>query len=123
MRLESNKYNKIIVGIHNYALRPANNYSISGNSNKPLGFDFRLNSTANFVFGNVYATKNFLNAPTLVAMYQDDEITQNIAADFVEGKLASNGKLPVTIDSSSLVPAIGDQTFHSNWCFTGLAGN
>ena len=98
--VRSNRYNKIIVGIHGYAQKPANNYNISSTAIN-LWDSLQTNSTANFVFGNVYATKNFLKAPTLVALYQDDEIFQNVAADFVEGKLASNGKLPVTIDSSS----------------------
>jgi beta-N-acetylhexosaminidase len=98
--VRSNRYNKIIVGIHGYAQKPAINYNISSTAIN-LWDSLQTNSTANFVFGNVYATKNFLKAPTLVALYQDDEIFQNVAADFVEGKLASNGKLPVTIDSSS----------------------
>ena len=98
--VRSNRYNKIIVGVHGYAQKPTNNYNLS-NAAISLWDSLQSPSTANFVFGNVYATKNFLKAPTLVAMYQDDEIFQNVAADFVEGKLASNGKLPVTIDSSS----------------------
>ncbi|MGZ5189883.1 MAG: glycoside hydrolase family 3 N-terminal domain-containing protein [Flavisolibacter sp.] len=93
------KYDKIIVGIHNYALRPANNYGISQTAMR-LWDSLQLNTTATFVFGNVYATQNFYNAKTLVAFHQDDEITQNVAADFLEGKLASRGSLPVTIANS-----------------------
>jgi beta-N-acetylhexosaminidase len=98
--IKSKNYNKIIVGVHNYALRPSNNYGISTTA-MDLWDSLQTPSTASFVFGNVYATNNFLKAPTLVAMYQDDDITENVAADFIEGKLASNGKLPVTIDSTS----------------------
>jgi len=97
--VKEKKYNKLIVGIHNYSLRPANNYGISTTAME-LWDSLQTPSTASFVFGNVYAAKNFLTAPALVAMYQDDEITQNAAADFLEGKLASNGKLPVTVDST-----------------------
>jgi beta-N-acetylhexosaminidase len=44
-------------------------------------------------------------------MYQDDNIFQNVAADFLEGKLASNGKLPVTIDSTSFGTGIAIRRF------------
>jgi hypothetical protein len=108
--VKSKNYNKVIVGVHNYASRPANNYGISATAIN-LWDSLQTSSTANFVFGNVYATQNFSKAPTLVAMYQDDEITQNVAADFIEGKLASNGKLPVTIDSTSFGAGIAIRRF------------
>lgn len=97
--VKTNRYNKLIIGIHNYSLKPANNYGISQTALN-LWDSLQSKDAASFVFGNVYATQNFLKAPALVAMYQDDEITQNVAADFLEGKLASRGKLPVTIDSA-----------------------
>lgn len=94
--IKAKQYDKLIIGIHNYALHPANNYAIS---QEAINFwdSLQTKNTATFVFGNVYATQNFLNAPTLVALYQDDDITQNVAADFLEGKVAAKGTLPVTI--------------------------
>ena len=103
-------YNKIIIGIHNYSLRPANNYGISQTAMN-LWDSLQSNSTASFVFGNVYAAQNFLNAPTLVAMYQDDDIFQNTAADFIEGKVASKGKLPVTISTNAFGSGIAINRF------------
>lgn len=94
--IKSKNYNKIIVGVHNYSLRPANNYGISTTAIN-LWDSLQTPSTANFVFGNVYANLNFLKASTLVAVYQNDDVFQNVAADFVEGKLASNGTLPVSL--------------------------
>ena len=97
--VKAGNYNKVIIGIHNFALRPANNYGISAAAislwNGLQGF-----SSASFVFGNVYAAQNFLQANTLVAVYQDDDVFQEAAADFLEGKIASKGRLPVTISSS-----------------------
>ncbi|MFL5773092.1 MAG: glycoside hydrolase family 3 N-terminal domain-containing protein [Flavisolibacter sp.] len=90
------RYDKIIIGIHNYSLRPANNYGISSAA-IALWDSLQSASTATFLFGNVLAARNFTNAGTLVAMYQDDDITQNTAADFVEGKIGSKGTLPVSI--------------------------
>ncbi len=92
-------YDRIIIGIHNYALRPANNYGISSHA-IALWDSLQSDKTASFLFGNVYAAKNFLQAPALVAVYQDDDIFQEAAADFIEGKIAARGKLPVTIGSS-----------------------
>ena len=49
------------------------------------------------VFGNVYATEYFANAPTLVGMYEDDEWFQHAAVDFLEGRVRPQGTLPVSV--------------------------
>lgn len=108
--IKSKKYDKVIIGVHNYGLRPTNNYGISQTA-MGLFDSLQGSSTATFVFGNVYATENFLKAPTVVAMYQDDEITQNIAADFVQGKVASKGSLPVTIGTNTFGSGIAINRF------------
>lgn len=108
--IKRNKYDRLVVGIHNYSLRPAANYGISSQA-LALWDSLQSFSTVNFVFGNVYATANFLKASTLVAMYQDDEAFQHAAADFLEGKLASKGRLPVTIGSEQYGKGIVIQRF------------
>ncbi len=90
------KYDAIIIGIHNYSLRPADNFGLSPiaiNLYKELNFI----KTITLTFGNVLATKNFCDAWTLVACYQDDAITQQAAADLLEGKIVSKGRLPVSV--------------------------
>ena len=90
------KYDAIIVGIHNYSLRPADNFGISAaaiNLYKQLNFI----KTVTLTFGNVLATKNFCDAWTLLACYQDDAITQQAAADYLSGKFELKGKLPVSV--------------------------
>jgi CubicO group peptidase (beta-lactamase class C family) len=94
--VKRNKYDKIIIGLHNYGLRPANNYGISQTAIN-LFDSLQSTSTVTLVFGNVYAAQNFCSAPSLVALYQDDDITQNAAADFLEGKITPRGTLPVTV--------------------------
>lgn len=90
------KYDVIVVGIHNFNNRPTNNYSIS-----PAAIELwkKLNfiKTVTLVFGNVLATQNFCDAWTLAACYQDDDITQQAAVDFVEGKINAMGRLPVSV--------------------------
>jgi len=90
------KYDAIIVGIHEFSNRPANNYGISAAA---INLWKRLNfiKTETFLFGNVLAAKNFCDAWTLVACHQDDEPTQQAAAELLEGKIKAVGTLPVTV--------------------------
>ncbi|RYZ29345.1 MAG: serine hydrolase [Chitinophagaceae bacterium] len=94
--IKSGGYSKVIVGVHNFSPRNANNYGIS---NAAIGLINGLQqyNALTFVFGNVYAAQNFCNVPTLVAMYEDDAIFQNAAADFLQGKIPAKGALPVTV--------------------------
>jgi CubicO group peptidase (beta-lactamase class C family) len=90
------KYDAIVIGIHDFSNRPPNNYTISPaaiNLWKKLNFI----KTITLVFGNVLATQNFCDAWTLVACYQDDDITQQAAADLVQGKINAVGSLPVSV--------------------------
>jgi beta-N-acetylhexosaminidase len=90
------KYDAIVIGIHNYSLRPADNFGLSPAAIK-LYKDLNFIKTITLTFGNVLATKNFCDAWTLVACYQDDAITQQAAADLLEGKIFSMGRLPVSV--------------------------
>jgi beta-N-acetylhexosaminidase len=95
-QINSKAYDVIVVGVHDYSYRPANNYTIS-KSAIDLWNSLPVDKTVTFLFGNVYAAKNFCNAKTLVAMHQDDEAFQQTAADFLRGSLSSIGKLPVSV--------------------------
>ena len=90
-------YKKVIIGIHNYNRKPENNFGISAAA---IDLAKQLQEQTNsytFVFGNPYVIKNFCNASNLIACYEDDPIIQNTAADFLQGKFAAKGKLPVTV--------------------------
>ena len=93
---KNGKYDAIVIGIHNYSLRPADNFGLSPAAVK-LYKDLNFIKTITFTFGNVLATKNFCDAWTLVACYQDDAITHHAAADLLEGKIVAMGKLPVSV--------------------------
>lgn len=90
------KYNIVIIGIHDFNNRPADNYKIS---NASLALWRKLNkpNSISLVFGNVLATTNYCDANALVACYQDDNITQQAAADFITGKNGASGRLPVSV--------------------------
>ncbi len=104
------RYEKVIIGIHGLSNRPANNYGISAAAIN-LWDSLQGNAVATFVFGNVYAAQNFLRAGTLVAMHQDDEVTQHAAADFLEGKIASRGTLAVTVGDKKYGSGIAIRRF------------
>ena len=96
--IDSQKYDRVIIGFHNLSLRPSNNYGISSRAMQ-LWDSLQRFRTASFVFGNVYATKNFCSAANLVAMHQDDVEFQHAAVDFLQGKIGSTAKMPVTVCS------------------------
>src|SRR4030095_8195778 len=92
------KYDAVVIGIHNFSNRPANNYGITNSS---LSLWRRLNkpNSITLVFGNVLAAANYCEANALVACHQDDNITRHVAFDFLKGKLGASGKLHVRVCS------------------------
>ena len=97
VELIKKRYKSVIIGIHNYARYPANNFGISDYAFDLINQVRENNKTIIFDFGNPYLLKNFCNAANLVACYEDDSITQRTAIDLLEGKVKAKGKLPVTV--------------------------
>ncbi len=94
--IQQKNYDVIVVGLHNFSRRPANNFGISNPSVYLLN-GLQSSKTITLVFGNPYALKNIANAPNLVACYEDDDITQEAAVALLQGKIQAKGKLPVTV--------------------------
>ena len=94
--IQKKNYDRIIIGVRNYSLRPAGNYGITENAIH-LADSLQSDKTITLLFGNVYAAESFCKAHTLVAFYQDDDMTQHIAADFLQGTVGAKGELPVTV--------------------------
>ncbi len=94
--IKSGNYDAVVIGVHNYNLRPANNYMISSAAIS-LVQNLQSLNTATFVFGNVLALPNFCSAKNLIACYQDDDITRNAAADLLSGTVVTKGTLPVSV--------------------------
>lgn len=95
--LIKSRYKKVVISIHAYSRRPANNFGLSASA---IDLATQLQQETNsisFIFGNPYAIKNFCMAKNIVACYEDDEYTQNAAVDFLQGKITTKGKLPVTV--------------------------
>jgi len=120
--INTGKYDAVVIGIHNINLGRANNYGIS---NAAIKFWQQLNTSRSvtLVFGNVLSSANFCQAATLAVCYENDDIFQNNAADWIEGQFTAEGKLPVRVcnwkygdglttplGETSLFP-VGDQRF------------
>lgn len=92
------EYDIVVIGVHNYNRRPANQYGISPAAYHLINQLQSQLKAITFVFGNPYAIKNFASSTAnLVACYEDDELTQVAAAKILKGKLMPKGKLPVTV--------------------------
>lgn len=92
------KYNAVVIGLHNYSRRPANNYGLSAASIALINAVQVAMPTVTLAFGNPYAMKDIAaTADNLVACYEDDSIIQQAAFDVLKGSLAPRGKLPVTV--------------------------
>jgi len=97
LQLLSNRYQTIVIGLHNYNRFPARNFNISAPAAWLLQQLQQKEKTVTFVFGNPYAIKNSCDAPVLVACYEDDSVTQDVAADLLNGKFTARGHLPVSV--------------------------
>ncbi len=97
--IQQKNYDVVIVGLHNYSRRPANNFGISKPSLYLLNA-LQQPKTITLVFGNPYALKNINNAPNLIACYEDDSITQKAAVSLLQGRIQAKGKLPVTVSET-----------------------
>ncbi len=92
-----NRYDMIVIGLHNINRYPAHDFGISGPALQLLKNLDHLPGAVTFVFGNPYALKYVCDASVLLACYDDHEITQSVAADWLGGKFLARGRLPVSV--------------------------
>ena len=94
--LLTSSYDAVVVGMHDFSRRPANNFGIS---DAALGLLSKVQgaNTINFCFGNPYAVANLCNANNVVVCYEDDAITQKAGIQLLQGNIEPQGKLPVTV--------------------------
>ncbi|MBS1972859.1 MAG: serine hydrolase [Bacteroidetes bacterium] len=97
LELLKGRYDAVVIGLHNYHRFPANNFGVSKAALWLLNGLQQQNKCLTLVFGNPYIIKNFCDAKTLIACYEDDDITEGVAADLLNGKFSAKGKLPVTV--------------------------
>lgn len=110
LRTKLDNYNLVIAGIQGINLYPAGKYGTTEMQRNALADFIRDNNVVAVFFGNAYALKHFENihrAKGLVVAYQNNQLTQELAAQLVFGAFDATGKLPVTIDNRF---SLGDGT-------------
>lgn len=97
--IRSGNYNRLIIGIHGFKRTPADTFGISSEL-RVIWKQLQDSLPAiTFIFGNPYAAKYFEGASAMVISYEDDAITQQAAADWLQQKFMAEGRLPVTVSS------------------------
>ncbi|HEY4155587.1 MAG TPA: glycoside hydrolase family 3 N-terminal domain-containing protein, partial [Puia sp.] len=92
-----NRYDMLIIGMHNLNRYPAHDFGISPAALSLLKKLEQQSGVISFVFGNPYVIKYVCNAQNLLECYDDNEITQSVAADWLNGKFLPRGRLPVSV--------------------------
>ncbi len=96
LELLKDRYDVVVIGLHQYSRVPANNYGIPNPAlSLMLGLQLQ-HKTITLAFGNPYALSNFCGATAVIACYEDNDITHATAADFLLGKFRAEGRLPIT---------------------------
>lgn len=94
--IQKEQFDVVLIGVHNYSRRPANNFGLSVGSVQLLQL-LQDNNTSTIYFGNPYAISNTCLADNLWAAYEDDESTQLAMYEVLRGEKSAAGKLPVTV--------------------------
>ena len=92
-----NRYDVVVIGMHNLNRFPANNFGVSRPAQYLVSKVQQTNKTVTMLFGNPYAAAAVCDASVLVVCYEDDIATQQKAADLLYGRFFAKGKLPVTV--------------------------
>lgn len=97
-KLKDGNFDKIIVGVHNYSKRPADNFDISKETMILADNIEKFDPKAMLIdFGNPYAIKYFSGYKNIIACYEDDAIFQQNAFQFLIGKIKARGHLSVSV--------------------------
>jgi beta-N-acetylhexosaminidase len=96
--IKINNYDVVVIGVHNYNRRPANNFGISNSAVYLLQQMQTKNNVLFSFFGNPYAIKNIPQASNVITCYEDDATTQQVFCEMLQGKLHPIGTLPVTVN-------------------------
>lgn len=101
LRSKLDNYNLVIAGIQGINIYPSNKYGTTERQRNAIGEFIQDNRVVAVFFGNAYALKHFDHihqAHGLIMAYQNNRLTQELAAQLVFGAFDASGVLPVTID-------------------------
>ena len=96
-KIVDGKYDDVIIGFHDINTRKGTtNYGITQSAIKNW---YTLNKTnaITLVFGNPLAATSLCTAKSLAICYEDDDVFQNTAADWLRGDFVASGTLPFSV--------------------------
>ncbi|QES90651.1 glycoside hydrolase family 3 N-terminal domain-containing protein [Rhizosphaericola mali] len=96
-KIQDGKYDKVVIGLHDFSKRPANNFGISDAAIDLIKKVDQNNLAFTYVFGNPYAVKLVLDNKNIAVAYEDDSIFQHAAFLTLAQEEGFKGQLPVTI--------------------------
>ncbi len=86
----------VIVGIHGLSFNPGNFYGLGDDAIYFLQQAVKRNNVMVVLLGNAYAMQYCYTAPSIMIGYEDDSITERVAAEILLKKRKPSGMLPVT---------------------------
>lgn len=91
----------VIVSLHGMSNNIKKDFGLSANARALVNDLNKQNKIALVVFGNPYSLKFFDEVGCVLEAYDEDLLTQEVAAQVVLGQLQTKGKLPVTVSALS----------------------
>jgi beta-glucosidase-like glycosyl hydrolase/CubicO group peptidase (beta-lactamase class C family) len=91
----------VIVSLHQMGSSASNNFGLKPSVLTFLAQLRQQNKVALVVFGNPYSLKHFDDFGVVLEAYNEDEITQDKAAQALFGAFGLNGRLPITASARS----------------------
>jgi beta-N-acetylhexosaminidase len=94
-------YDEVVVSLHNMSSQSSKAFGVKSSA---VSFLTKLQEVTNVtlvVFGNPYSLKYFDNVATILECYDDDPITEMVAAHAIYGAIPISGKLPITASEKS----------------------
>ena len=93
-------YDYVVIGLHRYSRRPANQFGIGAGAMQLIQALCKKSNAVLISFGNPYVLSNYCDATHVIAAYEDHPIIQETAFDILVGNKSPLGALPVSVCNS-----------------------
>jgi beta-N-acetylhexosaminidase len=90
------QYDVIVVDVHCTSRLPAKKYGITQANTDLVNRLSKTNKVILIIFGNPYSFSYFTDVRTAIAGYEDNDFSQNAAANLLLGGIVNDARLPVT---------------------------
>ncbi len=89
-------YNTVIIGVQDMSKYLSKEYGITETTRTLINNLSKKTNVILTIFGSPYSLKYFENVPNILVAYEDNDITQSLAAQLIFGGVKASGKLPVS---------------------------